>query len=220
MMRAIVATIAVLVSFIGMNDNTWTYSVLSPTQPSISHVTFRFPCDIEVLAVSEPGTEPDNFPAIVNELKFDRPYDDNEQREIWYKTGDGYFVGEVEVVVKRGQVVETELIQGPVCTPTSLNIFNFAANRDSHNLDLVNVTWEVGDVELFILFKGDFGDDHDPVFYGSEMGQYLYQDNDPRPASYWMIAAGQGMVNWHGPVTVDGVRRIWLPYMTRTRSRK
>jgi len=127
------------VTFIGVEytvegNSTFTYEVTSGRKPSISHWNLNFvPCDpedgVSEIVVLESTDESTEFGKdgslkkyndelkILDWLKFDTGYEDNETRTISATLEGHWYVDEVLAVAKGGKNFAQAFIEGPVCEP-------------------------------------------------------------------------------------------------------
>ena len=108
-----------------LDRSTWSYTVTSVGSPAISHWVLGLCLPDHVVTAASPGNweivDPDKF-TLVSGIKWDQGFDTETTIDFWVTLAGNWEVAEVNAGIKAGSLTFTGMIDGPSCTPFTLDL--------------------------------------------------------------------------------------------------
>ncbi|MCK4734260.1 MAG: hypothetical protein KAT65_17535, partial [Methanophagales archaeon] len=109
--------------------STWTYNVTSGYKPALSHWVITWCNESALINCSETCEYVTNEPHTgITGIKFDKEYNDNESRIVWFRLLGDWPEDMVKVGTKAGADIDYGNVTGPVCCKPDLIIENKTAS--------------------------------------------------------------------------------------------
>lgn len=108
-----------------LDRSTWSYTVTSIGSPAISHWVLGLCLPDHVVTAASPNNwsivDPGKF-TLVSGIKWDQGFDTETTIDFWVTLAGDWEVAEVNAGIKAGSLVFTGMIDGPSCTPSTLDL--------------------------------------------------------------------------------------------------